>query len=63
MVGLIQERDKVVTKAECGRLGGKVKSTKKAMAVRKNGRKGGRPPRVNYVRLADGTLQEMKGRG
>lgn len=29
-----------------GRLGGQVKSEKKARAVRKNGRKGGRPKKV-----------------
>lgn len=31
------------TKQECGRMGGSVKSSAKARAVRKNGKKGGRP--------------------
>lgn len=31
------------TPAECGRMGGSVKSARKAKAVRENGRKGGRP--------------------
>lgn len=32
--------------AVMGRKGGSVKSQKKAKAVRKNGKKGGRPPKV-----------------
>lgn len=32
-----------MTKSECGRIGGKAKTEKKAEAARENGKKGGRP--------------------
>jgi len=48
-----------------GRRGGRVKSAKKADAVRENGKKGGRPPtqlqKVNQARVAAGVCRHCGG--
>lgn len=44
---------------DAGRLGGKAKSEKKAIAVRKNGKKGGRPQKCKelVLNIITGTYQ------